>query len=92
MAPRCGACCICVGSGDSVAYTEECGAVYHIGCAPERFSNDSSEMNCSALFRCESCAVQRSSMTPRTPEDDHGSSAACGPLSSGTAISDDGIR
>ena len=82
MAPRCGACRRFVGRGDPVACTEECGAIYHIGCATERFGYDSSDLNNSAPFRCDSCAAHRSSVTPRTPEDDHGGPASHGLSSS----------
>ena len=92
MPLRCGACRGYVGKGDSVVCTEECGAVYHIGCACERFGYDSSDLNTSAPFRCDSCAAHRSSVTPRTPEDDRGGSASHGLSSSLPATLDDVMR
>ena len=92
MAPRCGACRRFVGRGDSVACTEECGTIYHIGCASERFDYDSSDLNNSAPFRCDSCAAHRSSVTPRTPEDDRDGPASHGLSSSSAATLDDIMR
>ena len=81
-----------MGKGDSVACTKECGAVYHIDCACERLGYDSSDLNSSAPFRCDSCAAHRSSATPRTPEDDHDGSASHGLSSSSSATLDDVMR
>ena len=92
MAPRCGACRRLVGRGDSVTCTEECGAVYHIGCAAERFGYDSSDLNNSAPFRCDSCTAHRSSVTPRTPEDDRVGPASHGLSSSSPVTLDDIMR
>ena len=92
MAPRCGACRRLVGRGRSVACTEKCGAIYHIGCASERFGYNSSDLNSSAPFRCDLCAAHRSSVTRRTPEDDRGGSASHGLLSSSPATLDDVMR
>ena len=91
MAPRCGACRRLVGKGDSVACIEECGAIYHIGCASERFGYDSLDLNSSAPFRCDLCAAHRSSVTPRTPED-RGGSASHALSSSSPATLDDIMR
>ena len=78
MASRCGACRRFVGKGDSVTCNEEYGVVYHIGCAAERFGYDSSDLNNSAPFRCDSCTAHPSSVTPRTPEDDRDGPASHG--------------
>ena len=43
---------------------------------------DPSDLNSSTPFSCDLCAAHRSSVTPRTPEDDHGYSAFRGPSSS----------
>ena len=80
-----------MGRGDSVACTEECGAIYHIGCASERFGY-SYDLNNSAPFRCDSCAAHRSSVPPQTPEDDRDGPASHGLSSSSPATLDDIMR
>ena len=51
----------------SVVCTGECSGTYHVECAATKYAYDPSAEDCD-MFRCDPCAMHRSSMTCRTPE------------------------
>lgn len=48
--------------------TGGCDECYHVDCAASKFSMNRSELLGNISFRCDSCAMQRSLLTSRTPD------------------------
>ncbi|XP_046749845.1 uncharacterized protein LOC124413360 [Diprion similis] len=76
MAHRCATCARLIRVGEAIKCTGDCGQSFHTACAAERFIYDLTRPDSIREFRCDPCAMHRSSITPRSPPHAYDSLAA----------------